>query len=88
MTNEFENAKVRGIHISRYIASWVREGGSLSKKDFLFEMWLEELGLNEDEIAQIMFLANNGKMELEHSAKRFIEKSRIDGTMEKAKGYL
>ena len=40
----------------------------------LFKEWLKETqGLTDDEIKDIMEMATNGKLELEESAKRFLE---------------
>lgn len=71
----FENKSIRGIYASRYIASWVREGGELSnyKKKSLFVKWLRRLGLDQEEVDYIYNFATNGKMELESDARRFIE---------------
>ena len=78
----FENKIVRGIHMSRYIASWANSGGTL-KRNFLcgfpaFRVWLGTLEidgahLTKDEIQQICNYARNGKLELETSAKIFFE---------------
>ncbi|MDX9917322.1 MAG: hypothetical protein RBT15_04825 [Gudongella sp.] len=71
----FENVKVKGVHASRYIMSWIRVGGSLhwttGQSDFAD--WLESLGLSESEIESICEIARNGKMELEMSAARFLK---------------
>ena len=96
MYNEFENALVRGIHISRYIASWNNSGGSMKRSTMIisedshsgiytyaiggmydFIDWLETLTidgekLSEEDIHRIVNFANNGKIELELSAKLFI----------------
>lgn len=79
----FENKIIRGIHISRYIASWTKSGGTL-KRNLLrgfpaFRAWLRTLEidgdhLTKDEIRQICDYACNGKLELETSAKMFLEK--------------
>lgn len=73
--DEFENVYVKGIHISRYVASWVKY------KDLkyieLFEAWLKTLiidgeKLSEEEIMRISNFAENGKLELECSVKKFL----------------
>ena len=71
----FENKSIRGIYATRYIASWVREGGRLSncKSKSLFVKWLKHLGLTQEEVDYIYELATNGKMELEYDASKFIE---------------
>lgn len=81
----FENKIVRGIHMSRYIASWANSGGTL-KRNLLngfpaFRVWLRTLKidgdhLTKDEIQQICDYARNGKLELEASAKNFLEECR------------
>lgn len=60
------------IYYSRYIASWVRSGGRINLQ---FKSWLESIGLPYDEINEIYFLAENGKMELEDSAKRYLKEN-------------
>lgn len=64
-----------GINYSRYIASWRREGGDIN--GYLFERWLrEQEQLTDEEIQDIMFLIDNGKMELERSAREFMERNK------------
>lgn len=72
----FENKIIRGVHASRYIASWVKAGGNFSRKPygrFDFRVWLESLGLTEDEVSYIYNLAENGRLELQESARHFIK---------------
>lgn len=72
----FENKLIRGIHASRYIASWVKEGGHFCRGlrgRFDFRDWLKSLGLAADEVRYIYNLADNGKLELETSARAFME---------------
>ena len=71
----FENKLINGIHKSRYIASWLKAGGTLYYgNDFDdFFTWLLSEGMTENEAHEIVFLAMNGKMELENSAKQFME---------------
>lgn len=76
---EFENAKTEEhqIHYSRYIASWCNAGGANPTTIEGYTglcMWLEDLGLTEDEVYRIGKMAMCGKMELEESARAFIEK--------------
>ena len=71
----FENKQIRGIHATRYIMSWVREGGRFDRHGKGiddFRKWLSSVGLSEDEIHYIEILAQNGKLELEKSAKEFL----------------
>lgn len=74
----------QGIHYSRYIASWAKEGGNFLgyyerlehdgkiRERSPFCQWLASLGLNEEEIYEIWKMAASGKMELESSAMRFM----------------
>ena len=72
----FENKSIRGIYATRFLASWLKMGGMLcTGKDVdNFRSWLLSLGLNSDEVWTIMYLATNGKMELEVNAKTFLKK--------------
>lgn len=67
---------MEGVHETRFIASWLREGGRLQYgRDYDdFMEWLESLGLSEDEAMHIVNLARNGKLELETSARKFIKR--------------
>ena len=72
----FENKIIEGIHVSRYIASWIKAGGEYC--DSVFRKWLESLVINgfhltNADISYIVNYAQNGKLELEDSAKTFIE---------------
>lgn len=72
----WENKQINGYtYATRFIASWVRMGGQLGfhgegVNDF--RKWLTSLGLNEADINHIVFLATNGKLELESKAKEFL----------------
>ena len=72
----FENKIINGCdYATRFIMSWVRSGGTFGKhgKGYDdFRKWLESLGLKTEDIKDIMFLAQNGKLELEVSAKNYI----------------
>ena len=72
----FENKLTHnGIHYSRYIASWKREGGKIFGEG-LFQRWLKETQeLTDEEIRGIMYLATNGKFELEESARQFMKEN-------------
>ncbi len=77
--DEFENAIIRGIHISRYIASWNHEGGKINTS---FRYWLKQLvidgeHLTDDEIRRIYNFAKNGKLELQSNASVFLSMCRI-----------
>lgn len=73
----FENRQINGYtYATRFIMSWVRAGGTLRENgegynDFY--NWLLSLGLSKDDADNIMFLAKNGKMEFEYSAKEYLE---------------
>lgn len=73
MKDQFENVVIKGVHASRYIASWLRAGGG-SKFFESFDEWLKSLGLTEDERATIRYLAATGRLELEMSAKAYLKK--------------
>lgn len=84
----FENKLTHnGIHYSRYIASWRKMGGKIYRGG-LFEKWLIEEGLTEDEISDILNLAENGKMELEMSAQIFIIQHKEDSNEERKLAML
>lgn len=73
----FENKQINGYtYATRFIASWLRSGGQLRyEKDYdNFYEWLLSLGLDKEDADHIKFLAMNGKMELEHEAKKFLNK--------------
>lgn len=72
----FENSKIKGIHISRYCASWMNAGGQ--RFDHYFREWLSTLRvdgerLKESDIRAIVYYARNGKLELEDSARIFFK---------------
>ena len=72
----FENKPINGIHATRYIMSWVREGGSLKAhgEGYVdFREWLRSLGLSDEDIKYIVLLAMEGKLELEVSARKFMK---------------
>lgn len=85
----FENKLTHnGIHYSRYISSWKQAGGKIYRGG-LFERWLREIEhLTEEEISDILFMAENGKLELECSAKMFIGENRIKNSREKEADLL
>lgn len=72
----FTNKLINGVHESRYIASWLNAGGSLYYVEDVddFCTWLLSMGLTKEEAAHIRHLATNGKLELEKSAEKFINK--------------
>lgn len=78
---EFENKTECGLHPTRFIMSWVRAGGTFSHRgigyddfwDWLKTLIIDGKPLSDNDVDHIMFLANNGKMELEHSAKTYLK---------------
>ena len=74
----FENRVINGIYETRFIASWIREGGELRYQEDLdnFYNWLLSLGLTINEAKHVKFLAENGKLELEDSVKKFLNKNK------------
>ena len=72
----FENKDIDGYtYATRFIMSWVRSGGKFDKsgKGYGdFRKWLESLELDPVDIEDIMFLALNGQLELEVSAKNYM----------------
>lgn len=76
----WKNDTFEGIYYSRFIASWIKMGGSKNIWDF--RDWLEQLVINgkhldEHTIEVILNLFDNGKMELEFNAKLFIKAHNI-----------
>lgn len=79
--SEFENRSKCGIHPTRFIMSWVRMGGTFDRRGNGyddFRGWLKTLiidgkPLSEDDVDHIIFIASNGKMELEYSARKYLE---------------
>lgn len=63
------------VYETRFIASWLKAGGQLKNGSDMakFKRWLLSLGLTEDEADRIKFLAENGKLELQHSASNFLK---------------
>lgn len=76
MKGDYENVKTKrdGVYYTRYIASWINEGG-YDKYGFEdpFASWLYSEGLTDFEIADVIFLAKNGRFELERSVRKFLD---------------
>lgn len=70
-----DNEKVKGVHATRWIMSWLRMGGELmyGHQSDDFNDWLISEGVSESDRDLINDIARNGKMELETSAGRFIK---------------
>ena len=75
--NAFENRMINGyIYETRFIASWLKAGGTFSTRNDIkhFCEWLKmSLGLDEEDISHIRYLATNGKYELECSAEDYLK---------------
>ena len=70
----FENSIVKnGTYYSRYIASWLNEGGQIKGNRTQFMKWLTSVGCTDEEAKDIYNMATNGKLELESNAKWFIK---------------
>lgn len=80
----FENKKVyvpkinEEVHVSRIIASWVWHAiqvfGAVDTTDgpeYAFNVWLEELGISEEDKDYILNFFRNGKLELEILVRKF-----------------
>ena len=66
-----------GVHYSRIIASWRKEGGNVypsHRWNTKFTEWAHSIGCTDEEIIDMTDLATNGKMELEASAREFLLK--------------
>lgn len=73
--NNYENKidKNSGINYTRYIASWLNAThDSYLGPESNFESWLRYLNLDDDDITNILYLARNGKLELEQYAKKYM----------------
>lgn len=75
----FENKDFEGIYYTRFIASWYNVGGKKIRFNDEFRSWLKTLTINgksipEDIIDEIIYLATNGKLELEVNARNFKNK--------------
>ncbi len=70
----FEDKIINDIYATIYIASWWRAGGQFCcQKDYWrFEEWLRSIGLLDDDVRLVSNLAQNGKLELQMSAKDFL----------------
>lgn len=60
------------IFYTRWIMSWIREGGNCKDRDG-FISWLNSLKLDPDDIDNIWFIMSNGKLECETSARMFLK---------------
>lgn len=71
----YKNNLVNDVHETRYIVSWLRAGGSLYYLEDLYDFraWLESMDIAESDIDHIVYLATNGRLELEKSAEKFLK---------------
>ena len=73
-----------GIHYSRIIASWTKNGGNVYSKEF--KEWLKSIKdydtderiLTDEQVSDIYNLATNGKLEWQENAKQFMNKFNKD----------
>lgn len=72
---DFENKlDNEGIYYSRWIASWVNEGGTFDRHGkSMFKDWIHVLIDDEKIEKEIFNLATNGKLELETSARLYLK---------------
>ena len=68
--SEWDNKFINEIRASRYIASWTKAYGPYYDENF--EKWLKNLGVNEEDIFNLVQMATCGKFELERNAREFI----------------
>ena len=71
-----ENTKVNGIHMSRYVSSWMNVGGEFigTWEDSSFSRWLKTVDVDdEQDIHDMWELATCGKFELERSAEKYLQ---------------
>lgn len=73
----FENRVIRGIHKSRYLASWLKANNGCAFKPWKFMEWLSTLEidgekLTGEEIREIVNFSTDGKLELEDHARNFL----------------
>ena len=77
-----ENEIIKGIYISRYVASWCKfRTLKINDDGVLFRKWLKNLiidgeHLTDEEIKRIWHFASTGKLELQLDAEVFIEQNK------------
>lgn len=77
MAADFVNARTEyeGVHYTRYIASWLKVGGSIDDcSTERFRDWLRHHHVTEDEINDIELIMDNGRLELQTTAKEWLKK--------------
>lgn len=73
----FENRIIKGIHVSRYVASWWKIVRKSGRTDVFIDEWLKQLIIDGEPLTdeEVMFITNfsmNGKLELEANVRNFI----------------
>lgn len=69
-----KKTNVQHVHYSRYIASWRNVGGE--DFDEFFEEFLKNNGCTDQEVHDIVEMANGGMFELEKDARTFVQKQK------------
>ena len=77
----WENGLACGEPYSRYIASYRKMCDRMGVPFYrlMFRRWLEDIGLEENDINNIMNMQDNGKLEFEEHARRFLAKEFGEG---------
>ena len=76
----FLNTEVHGYNKSRYVASWINQGGTIDRehykdfRNFLLTIPFSDGNMSEDEADDICNFATDGKMEFEDHAKKCLKK--------------
>lgn len=72
----FKNNLIGNIYETRFIASWIIAGGKINGRGAVkdFKEWLKSLGLTDDQVNHIAYIATNGKLELEYNAEQFLKR--------------
>ena len=77
----WENKETKdGIKYSRYIASWTKVCFLMGKPVVFyddFEEWLRTFDLSDKDVSNILEMARCGKLELEASAREFINNNLV-----------
>lgn len=86
MNNEWTNMTECGLHPTRIIMSWIRVGGTFNRRgvgyddfrDWLKTLIIDGKPLSDNDVDHIVHLAQNGKMELEYSAREYLNKLKTE----------
>lgn len=80
----FDNKKINvrklgeEVYMSRIIASWLNSNGEINNPywgNTQFRKWCRSLGIDDEDITDMIRILTNGKRELELSAKEYIDKN-------------